>query len=139
MRALGRRPDRDKSSTGARDPAPLVTGHGSFDIETLLVGVIKSVVDFLLGMFRVHAVSTIVCCFHLSTAKLQIAARDPTSTGFLRQACSHLSFHDLLQQHDCLVIEVDAQRSSLRGELQREPLCFGRVAGCVLGADPHRQ
>ena len=37
--------------------------HGSFDLETLLVGLIKSVVDFLLWMFRVHAVSTVGVVF----------------------------------------------------------------------------
>jgi hypothetical protein len=66
----------------------------------------------------------------------------PSGVGgevLLRQAGPHLPFHDLLQQHDCLVIEVDAERSSLSRELQREPLCFWHVAGGVLGADPHRE
>jgi hypothetical protein len=40
-----------------------VARHGSFDLETLLVGVIKSVVNFLLWMFRVHAVSTVGVVF----------------------------------------------------------------------------
>jgi hypothetical protein len=63
MRALGRRPDRDESSARARDPAPLVAGYGSFDFESLPVCVVKSVVDFLLWMFRVHVLSTVDVVF----------------------------------------------------------------------------
>jgi hypothetical protein len=40
-----------------------VARYGSFDLETLLVGVIKSVVDFLLWTLRVHAVSTVGVVF----------------------------------------------------------------------------
>ena len=40
-----------------------MTRYGSFDLETLLLGVIKSVVDFLLWMFRVHALSTVGMVF----------------------------------------------------------------------------
>jgi hypothetical protein len=40
-----------------------VARYGSFDLETLLVGIVKSVVDFLLWMFRVHAVSTVGVVF----------------------------------------------------------------------------
>ena len=56
---LWRRPDREHGSARALDQAPLVTGCRLFDHEARLVGVVKSVVDFLLQMFRVHAVPTL--------------------------------------------------------------------------------
>ena len=119
-----------------------MAGHGSSNVETLLVGIVKGVVDFLLRMLGMPSLSNIGLLFPLvndPTSRVEDRRSGGAARVLLRQAGPHLSFHDLLQQHDCLVIEVDAERSSLRRELQREPLCFWHVAGCVLGADPHRE
>jgi hypothetical protein len=82
VRALGRRPDRDDSSARALDPAPLVARHGSFDLETLLVGVIKSVVNFLLWMFKVHAVSTVGVVFPFVNGPAARSATTSRIVGF---------------------------------------------------------
>jgi hypothetical protein len=119
-----------------------MAGHGSSNVETLLVGIVKSVVDFLLRMLGMHSLSNIGLLFPLvndPTSRVEDRRSGGAGEVLLRQAGPHLSFHDLLQQHDGLVIEVDAERSSLRRELQGEPLCFWHVAGGVLGADPHRE
>src|SRR5918997_5608631 len=58
-RVLWRRPDRKHGSACALDPAPLVTGCCLFDHKAQLGGVVESVVDFLLRVFRVHATPTL--------------------------------------------------------------------------------
>jgi hypothetical protein len=54
----------------------------------------------------------------------------------LRQPRSHLTFHDSLQQRDCVVIEVDAEHPGLGRKLKREAFGLRCVPGCVLGPDP---
>lgn len=142
MRTLRRRPDRDRSSARACNSAPPLAGHGSSNVETVLIGVVKSVVNFLLWMLWMHLLSNVSLVFPLvncQTRKWENRRSLGADKSLLRQPGPRLSFHDLLQQDDCLVIEVDAERSSLSCELQREPLCFWHVACCMLGADPHSE
>src|SRR3954471_18951025 len=58
-RALWCRPDRQHGAATALDPTPLVTSCCLFDRQAQLVCVVKSVVDFLLRVFGVHATPTL--------------------------------------------------------------------------------
>jgi hypothetical protein len=57
--ALWRRPDRQHGVAAALDPTPLVTGCCLLDHKAQLGGVVKSIVDFLLRVFGVHATPTL--------------------------------------------------------------------------------
>jgi hypothetical protein len=50
-----------------------------------------------------------------------------------------VTFHDSLQQRDCVVIEVDAENPCLGRKLKREAFGLRCVPGCVLGADPRSE
>src|SRR6476659_695632 len=65
MRTPRRRPDRDRRSARACNSAPPMAGHVSSNVEALLVGIVKGVVDFLLRMLGTHSLSNIGLVFPL--------------------------------------------------------------------------